>query len=184
MKILLKTAVLLTTGFTGLNKLRSLINLRCLCVEQNFTKPGEQEAARCDTRSKLKERGCKDNDIISPENDQRIDQNTPLSTSFSQQDPVQLSPQRISLRLRPGEFILFVGCCISRCFCVLEDVLCVSRKSRHLPRCLQAGSGVPGGPLLPHGPVGVHEGRPAERQGTWTGSVSNSEGNHHARSDR
>ncbi|XP_034042449.1 integrin beta-2 [Thalassophryne amazonica] len=72
------------------------------CKQLNFTKAGEQEASRCDTKAQLKARGCKDEDIISPTNKLRIIKATPLSTSFNQQEPVQLNPQEIKLRLRPG----------------------------------------------------------------------------------
>ncbi|XP_070831951.1 integrin beta-2 isoform X1 [Chaetodon trifascialis] len=72
------------------------------CKQLNFTKAGEQEAARCDTQAQLIERGCKKEEIISPMNNLSIVQEHPLSVSFNQQEPVQLSPQKISLRLRPG----------------------------------------------------------------------------------
>ncbi|XP_024919680.1 integrin beta-2 [Cynoglossus semilaevis] len=72
------------------------------CAQLNFTKAGEQEAARCDTAAQLKSRGCRGENIISPRNWVHINQEDPLSTSFKQQEPVQLSPQKISLELRPG----------------------------------------------------------------------------------
>ncbi|XP_077436550.1 integrin beta-2 isoform X4 [Vanacampus margaritifer] len=72
------------------------------CQQLNFTKAGEQESARCETRAKLMERGCKEEEIIDPVSSQQIDKNEPLSTSFNMQEPIQLSPQKISLRLRPG----------------------------------------------------------------------------------
>nr|XP_046260095.1 integrin beta-2 [Scatophagus argus] len=77
------------------------------CKQLNFTKPGEQEAARCDTQANLRERGCKLDQIISPQNHQSNIKEDPLSVSFNQQEPVQLSPQKISLRLRPGLSITF-----------------------------------------------------------------------------
>lgn len=76
----------------------------CLHFEQNFTKAGEQEAARCDTQAQLIERGCQRDEIISPANNVSIVKETPLSESFNQQEPVQLSPQKISLKLRPGKW--------------------------------------------------------------------------------
>ncbi|XP_037646180.1 integrin beta-2 [Sebastes umbrosus] len=74
------------------------------CHQLNFTKAGEQEAVRCETKAKLMERGCKMEEMISPENNVTIVKKDPLSESFNQQQqqPVQLSPQRISLKLRPG----------------------------------------------------------------------------------
>ncbi|KAF7653863.1 hypothetical protein LDENG_00077630 [Lucifuga dentata] len=72
------------------------------CKQLNFTKAGEQEAARCDTRSQLMERGCQEDEIISPKNDRKVMKDTPLSKQFNQQEPVQLRPQEIRLKLRPG----------------------------------------------------------------------------------
>ncbi|XP_070770469.1 integrin beta-2 [Enoplosus armatus] len=72
------------------------------CKQLNFTKAGEQEAARCDTQAQLIERGCTSEEIIYPENIKTIVKNDSLSDSFNQQEPVQLSPQKMSLRLRPG----------------------------------------------------------------------------------
>ncbi|KAE8299798.1 Integrin beta-2 Cell surface adhesion glycoproteins [Larimichthys crocea] len=77
------------------------------CKQLNFTKQGEQEAARCDTQAQLIERGCKLDEIISPENNVSTVKKDPLSDSSSQQEPVQLSPQKISLNLRPGLPIKF-----------------------------------------------------------------------------
>ncbi|XP_054471925.1 integrin beta-2 [Anoplopoma fimbria] len=72
------------------------------CQQLNFTKAGEQDAVRCDTQAQLIRRGCKREEIISPENKLSIVKEDPLSLSFNQQEPVQLSPQKINLRLRPG----------------------------------------------------------------------------------
>ncbi|XP_053732658.1 integrin beta-2 [Synchiropus splendidus] len=72
------------------------------CQKLNFTKAGEQEAVRCDTRSQLLERGCTEDQIISPKNNLNIQKDVGLSTSFTNQEPVQLRPQRIHLKLRPG----------------------------------------------------------------------------------
>ncbi|KAM4608389.1 integrin beta-2 [Polymixia lowei] len=77
------------------------------CKQLNFTKPGEQEAARCDTRAQLMERGCTEDEILSPKNFIQVVKSLPLSQSFqvnpnqNQQEPVQLSPQEIKLKLRP-----------------------------------------------------------------------------------
>ncbi|XP_061923701.1 integrin beta-2 [Entelurus aequoreus] len=72
------------------------------CQQLNFTKAGEQEAARCETRDKLRERGCLEEEIIYPASVQQIVKAESLSNSFNMQEPVQLSPQKISLKLRPG----------------------------------------------------------------------------------
>ncbi|KAM9487418.1 integrin beta-2 [Clarias gariepinus] len=75
------------------------------CVDLNFTKPGEPEAVRCDTEAKLKERGCKQNKIVNPPSDLKLNRNKPLSSSGS--NPVQLQPQDIELSLRPGDAFTF-----------------------------------------------------------------------------
>ncbi|MEQ2275381.1 hypothetical protein XENORESO_002721, partial [Xenotaenia resolanae] len=72
------------------------------CQHLNFTKAGEQEAVRCDTQAKLIARGCERIDIISPHNIKTITQQDPLSSSFDTEEPVQMSPQKINLKLRPG----------------------------------------------------------------------------------
>lgn len=72
------------------------------CQQLNFTKAGEQEAVRCDTQAKLLERGCMREEIISPRSYLTKEKDDPLSGEFNQQEPVQLRPQKISLRLRPG----------------------------------------------------------------------------------
>ncbi|CAL8267474.1 unnamed protein product [Lota lota] len=76
------------------------------CKQLNFTKPGEQEAVRCDTRSQLMARGCSDDSIISPKNSYTVVKDKPLSGSFNkeqtQQEAIQLAPQEVQLQLRPG----------------------------------------------------------------------------------
>ncbi|KAK6292703.1 hypothetical protein J4Q44_G00372880 [Coregonus suidteri] len=73
------------------------------CKQLNFTKPGEQEAARCDTRAQLVERGCMEGDIISPINIFSFSKNSTLSNStFDKDEPIQLRPQEVNLKLRPG----------------------------------------------------------------------------------
>lgn len=70
---------------------------------QNFTNQGETDAARCDTKEKLKERGCLETDIISPQNYLQSLTNKPLSGTVKG-DPVQIQPQAVKLDLRPGTF--------------------------------------------------------------------------------
>ncbi|XP_076012681.1 integrin beta-2 [Genypterus blacodes] len=72
------------------------------CKQLNFTKAGEQEAARCHTRSQLLEKGCEADEIISPEDIVTVAKDMSLSRSFNQQEPVQLRPQEIRLKLRRG----------------------------------------------------------------------------------
>ena len=73
-----------------------------LPLVQDFTKPGEQEAVRCDTRTELLQRGCQQKDIISPVNVMNTTKDNPLSALFDQQEPVQMRPQMMRLNLRPG----------------------------------------------------------------------------------
>lgn len=69
------------------------------CKELNFTKTGEQEAARCDTVKLLLDRGCSKENIINPQN---IFQNVVNKALVAGKDPVQIQPQEIQLNLRPG----------------------------------------------------------------------------------
>ncbi|KAK9969063.1 hypothetical protein ABG768_027273 [Culter alburnus] len=69
------------------------------CKDLNFTKTGEQEAARCDTVDVLKERGCPANSIINPKNDYQNILDRPLTKGSP---PVQIKPQEVQLHLRPG----------------------------------------------------------------------------------
>ncbi|XP_034550283.1 integrin beta-2 [Notolabrus celidotus] len=72
------------------------------CQQLNYTKAGEQEAVRCDTKAILLERGCPIQEILSPVNKKTIIRAVSLSSTFNQQEPIQLTPQRIKLKLRPG----------------------------------------------------------------------------------
>ncbi|KAG9349430.1 hypothetical protein JZ751_027873 [Albula glossodonta] len=73
------------------------------CKQLNFTKPGESDAVRCDTRAKLHERGCEEAEIISPKNSHTAVKDLPLSKATSRnQEPVQLKPQEVKLVVRPG----------------------------------------------------------------------------------
>ncbi|TWW81159.1 integrin beta-2 isoform X2 [Takifugu flavidus] len=72
------------------------------CMQENFTQPGEQETVRCNTRALLTERGCEPQKIIAPHNNVTVVKELPLSESFEKQEPIQLSPQVIHLKVRPG----------------------------------------------------------------------------------
>uniref|UniRef100_A0A8C8HU54 Integrin beta n=1 Tax=Oncorhynchus tshawytscha TaxID=74940 RepID=A0A8C8HU54_ONCTS len=88
--------------FFGHLKLTLLIEAS-LFHSQNFIKPGEQEAARCDTWAQLIERGCMEEDIISPKNYFSSSKNISLSnTALDKGEPIQLRPQEVNLKLRPG----------------------------------------------------------------------------------
>ncbi|XP_067300549.1 integrin beta-2 [Pseudorasbora parva] len=69
------------------------------CQDVNFTKTGEQEAARCDTVALLTEKGCPPNSIINPKNIFSNVLNKPL---IGGSNPVQIKPQEVTLDLRPG----------------------------------------------------------------------------------
>ncbi|XP_035379481.1 integrin beta-2 isoform X2 [Electrophorus electricus] len=77
------------------------------CQELNFTKPGEQEAVRCDTRTVLLGKGCLETNIVSPRSNHKKDKDRPLSGGQHQKDPVQIQPQEITLELRPGHPFTF-----------------------------------------------------------------------------
>uniref|UniRef100_A0A672HV52 Integrin beta n=1 Tax=Salarias fasciatus TaxID=181472 RepID=A0A672HV52_SALFA len=72
------------------------------CQQLNFTKVGAQEAVRCDTRAQLIARGCPVEEIIAPENLVDIVEARPLNAVFEGRELVQMSPQRINLKMRPG----------------------------------------------------------------------------------
>uniref|UniRef100_A0A8C6AIA3 Integrin beta n=1 Tax=Monodon monoceros TaxID=40151 RepID=A0A8C6AIA3_MONMO len=65
------------------------------CQKLNFTGQGEPDSTRCDTREQLLSKGCAADDIIDPR-----------SHATTQEDQVggqkQLSPQKVTLYLRPG----------------------------------------------------------------------------------
>ncbi|XP_020515837.3 integrin beta-2 [Labrus bergylta] len=72
------------------------------CKQLNFTNAGEQEAVRCNTKAKLIAKGCSSGEIVFPKNFLDVEKEEALSSRFNQQEPVQLSPQKIRLSLRPG----------------------------------------------------------------------------------
>ncbi|KAM4887547.1 integrin beta-2 [Thomomys bottae] len=70
------------------------------CQKLNFTGPGEPDSMRCDTRAQLRRKGCQADDILDPR-----------SFAELQKDPQrggkQLSPQQVTLHLRPGQAAVF-----------------------------------------------------------------------------
>ncbi|XP_053552426.1 integrin beta-7-like [Bombina bombina] len=74
-----------------------------LCTLQNFTHGGESEGSRCAPYSELKKRGCDDEYVINPKGSVRILKNKPLSDSAEEETVIQLTPQRVHLKLRPGQ---------------------------------------------------------------------------------
>ncbi|XP_077900897.1 integrin beta-2 isoform X3 [Ictidomys tridecemlineatus] len=70
------------------------------CQKLNFTGQGEPDSVRCDTREQLLKKGCAADDIMEPR-----------SLAEPQQDLEgawkQLSPQKVTLHLRPGQAAVF-----------------------------------------------------------------------------
>ncbi|XP_046504842.1 integrin beta-2-like, partial [Equus quagga] len=72
------------------------------CQKLNFTRQGEPDSHRCDTREQLLQKGCAADDIMDPR-----------SIAETQQDQKggqkQLSPQKVTVYLRPGRLGLSWG---------------------------------------------------------------------------
>nr|XP_014591919.2 integrin beta-2 [Equus caballus] len=70
------------------------------CQKLNFTRQGEPDSHRCDTREQLLQKGCVADDIMDPR-----------SIAETQQDQKggqkQLSPQKVTVYLRPGQAAAF-----------------------------------------------------------------------------
>ncbi|XP_042527578.1 integrin beta-2 [Dipodomys spectabilis] len=70
------------------------------CQKLNFTDQGEPDSTRCDTREQLQKKGCEADNILDPR-----------SFAMPQKDPqrgsTQLSPQHVTLHLRPGQEAAF-----------------------------------------------------------------------------
>ncbi|OCT95911.1 integrin beta-7 [Xenopus laevis] len=73
------------------------------CNSKNFTKSGESEGLRCAVRAELLHRGCDEDHIIDPRGSVNVLQGQPLSKSADQKTVIQLHPQAINVKLRPGE---------------------------------------------------------------------------------
>ncbi|XP_062975640.1 integrin beta-7 [Elgaria multicarinata webbii] len=73
------------------------------CKQLNFVQPGESDLGRCAPWLELEHRGCLPSEIMDPHGQQHILEDRPLSNSTQHQTFTQLSPQRISLQLQPGE---------------------------------------------------------------------------------
>lgn len=70
------------------------------CQKLNFTAPGEPDSIRCDTRDQLRAKGCELDNIVDPRS---------LAEPQEELDGgrKQLSPQRVTLFLRPGQAAAF-----------------------------------------------------------------------------
>nr|XP_014350673.1 PREDICTED: integrin beta-7 isoform X1 [Latimeria chalumnae] len=71
------------------------------CKELNFTKDGESESSRCDSEEELLIRGCKSDQIVHPKSSYEILKNRSLSKNAEGETVVQLTPQKIKVKLRP-----------------------------------------------------------------------------------
>ncbi|XP_063808171.1 integrin beta-7 [Pseudophryne corroboree] len=81
---------------------------RCVwCSDKNFTQGGEIEGSRCATRLELLQRGCDEEHVIDPKGLVDIVTNAPLSDNADQDTITQLAPQKVHLKLRPGEKLKF-----------------------------------------------------------------------------
>ncbi|XP_067404901.1 integrin beta-2 [Emydura macquarii macquarii] len=67
------------------------------CKKLDFTKAGEPDSIRCDTKGQLQQRGCAAKDIVFPESVFSPVKNAILD------DRTQLAPQEVLLRLRRGQ---------------------------------------------------------------------------------
>ncbi|XP_044888742.1 integrin beta-2 isoform X2 [Mauremys mutica] len=71
------------------------------CKKLNFTKAGEPDSIRCDTKEQLQQRGCDAADIVFPESNFIQINNARL------EGKTQLAPQRVRLMLRRGQPAVF-----------------------------------------------------------------------------
>nr|KAF6382284.1 integrin subunit beta 2 [Pipistrellus kuhlii] len=70
------------------------------CQKLNFSRPGEPDSVRCDTRAELLSKGCAADDIMDP-------RSFAETTENQQGGQKQLFPQKVKLHLRPGQEAVF-----------------------------------------------------------------------------
>eukprot|EP00062_Callorhinchus_milii_P026012 gi/632987642/ref/XP_007882668.1/ PREDICTED: integrin beta-7-like [Callorhinchus milii] len=76
-------------------------SLSLLFLSQNFTQAGEPESSRCDVEQNLLHRGCSEEEVVNPRGSHRV---TEQSRAGGDGETVeQLTPQAVSLSLRPGQ---------------------------------------------------------------------------------
>ncbi|KAJ8247068.1 hypothetical protein GJAV_G00258400 [Gymnothorax javanicus] len=73
------------------------------CSQLNFTKTGELNTVRCDTKALLMDKGCDPSNIISPNSSHTLERDEPLSKGSHKKEPIQLRPQEVLVKLRPGK---------------------------------------------------------------------------------
>ncbi|XP_069828281.1 integrin beta-7 isoform X4 [Dendropsophus ebraccatus] len=73
------------------------------CSAKDFTQGGESEGSRCATRLELLQRGCDAEHLIDPKGLVQFLKDEPLSDNADEDTVTQLAPQKVYLKLRPGE---------------------------------------------------------------------------------
>uniref|UniRef100_A0A4X2KSP0 Integrin beta n=1 Tax=Vombatus ursinus TaxID=29139 RepID=A0A4X2KSP0_VOMUR len=73
------------------------------CKQLNFTTVGEAEGRRCARREELLARGCPSEELEEPRGQQEVLQDEPLSQGAQGDGATQLAPQKLRVKLRPGE---------------------------------------------------------------------------------
>ncbi|XP_012729890.2 integrin beta-6 isoform X1 [Fundulus heteroclitus] len=83
------------------------LNPHCAwCTQENFT-DWVSVSERCDTLDSLLEKGCSRDHLQFPISESHILQDRPLGRSTSDANSTQISPQKMSLKLRPGSEVTF-----------------------------------------------------------------------------
>ncbi|MED6289527.1 hypothetical protein CHARACLAT_003744 [Characodon lateralis] len=76
------------------------------CTQENFT-DWVSVSGRCDTLDNLLEKGCSRDHLHYPVSESQILQDRPLGKNTDDANTTQISPQKISLKLRPGSEEIF-----------------------------------------------------------------------------
>uniref|UniRef100_A0A8C6KMW1 Integrin beta n=1 Tax=Nothobranchius furzeri TaxID=105023 RepID=A0A8C6KMW1_NOTFU len=76
------------------------------CTQENFTN-WFSATERCDTLDKLLEKGCARERLLFPISEAQIIQDWPLGKKTTNTNSTQISPQKISVKLRPGSEVTF-----------------------------------------------------------------------------
>ncbi|KAJ6654768.1 hypothetical protein lerEdw1_006631 [Lerista edwardsae] len=70
---------------------------------KDFVQADGSDAERCAPWLELEQRGCLPSEIVDPRGKLQVLEDRPLSNSTQHQTITQLAPQRVALKLRPGE---------------------------------------------------------------------------------
>ncbi|XP_034051122.1 integrin beta-6 [Thalassophryne amazonica] len=76
------------------------------CTQENFT-DWFSVTERCDTVDRLREKGCARSQLEFPVSNEQILQDRPLGKKTADNNNSQISPQKMSLKLRPGSEVTF-----------------------------------------------------------------------------